>query len=154
MGQVIQWKVFFSTASPLAALTGFLAFLFSPLTVVLVLPLSLRRIIGRYRPYHPGILNSAQGARLGAFMALLSFAAFLIFFLATISLNRGPLLARIHAVAMQNPDPRIQQELLWFTTNAGFAVITSLVLLFFLIMFEIVGLISGALIASAPKNRG
>jgi hypothetical protein len=148
----IQWKVFFSTASPLAALTGFLAFLFSPLTVLVVLPLSLRRIISRYRPYHPGMLRSGQGARLGAFMALLSFAAFLIFFLATLSMNRGPLLARIHELATQNPDPQVQQALLWFTSNTGFIVITGLTLMVFFILFEIVGMISGAIMAP-PKNR-
>lgn len=151
--QEIQWRVFFSAASPLAALTGLLAFLFSPLTVLLVLPLSLRRIIARYRAYHPGSLRSGQGARLGAFMALLSFLAFLIFFLATISLNREPLLARIQEMAARNPDPQVQQAMLWFTTSTGFIVITGFTLFVLLIVFEIVGMVSGALMASPSKNR-
>lgn len=137
----------------MAAITGFLAFLFYPIGVLVVFPLSLRRTITRYRTFHAGGLDSRQGAQLGAFMALLSFAAFLIFFLATISVKRAPLLDRIRELAAQNPDPQAQQMMLWFTTNVGFMVITGLTLLVLLSIFVVVGLISGAWIASPSRNR-
>lgn len=149
----IQWGVFFRTASPLAALTGFLGFLFSPLTVLFVLPLSLRRTIHRYRPYHAGKLSSGQGARLGAFMALLSFVAFLIFFLATISLKREALLKMFQEQAGQYHDPQSQQVLAWLASNQGFAIFTVGALFFALLVFLGIGAISGALMAAPPKKR-
>jgi hypothetical protein len=147
----IQWRVFFRTASPFAALTGFLGWLFFP-AVLVVFPLSFRRTVRQYRPFHSGQLTSGQGARLGAFMALLSFFAFLIFMLPTVLLNRDALLTRIHEMAGQNPDPQAQQMILWFTTNAGFAVLTCLALAIGLIIFLVVGLVSGALM-TPPKNQ-
>jgi hypothetical protein len=147
----IQWRVFFRVASPLAALTGFIACLFLP-AILVVLPLSFRRAVRHYGPFHPGQLTSGQGASLGAFMALLSFFAYLIFMLPTILLSRDVLLGRIREMAGQNPDPQAQQMILWFTTNAGFAVLTCSVLAIFLILFVVVGLISGALM-SPPKDR-
>jgi hypothetical protein len=62
------------------------------------------------------------------------------------------MLERIHKLATQNPDPHMQQTLLWFASNTGFIVITGLTLMFFLVMFEVVGMISGAIMAT-PKNR-
>jgi hypothetical protein len=147
----IQWSVFFRTASPLAALTGFLAWIFFP-TVLVAFPLSFRRTVRQYRPFHPGQLTSGQGARLGAFMALLSFFAFLILLLPTILLGRDVFLARIREMAGQNPDPQAQQMILWFTTNAGFAVLTCLVFAIFLAIFVVVGLVSGA-VMTPPKNQ-
>jgi hypothetical protein len=85
-------------------------------------------------------------------MALLSFFAFLIFMLPTVLLNRDALLTRIHEMAGQNPDPQAQQMILWFTTNAGFAVLTCLALAIGLIIFLVVGLVSGALM-TPPKNQ-
>ena len=148
----IQWKVFFSTASPLAALTGLLTFLFSPLTVVIALPLTLRRVMARYRRIHPGLLRSGQGAGLGAFMALLSFAAFLIFFLPTVSLNRDALLKPLRDQAARNPSPQTQQLLSWATSAQGFPVVVIWACIFILLLFITVGVISGAIMA-APKNR-
>jgi len=150
----IQWGVFFRTASPLSALTGFLACLFFPLAIALVLPLSLRRILNRYRPYHLGGLGVWQGARLGAFMALLSFASFLIFALPTLSVKHDAMVEMLRDRASQYPDPQAQQMALWFTTRPGFALIIALMMLFFLIIFLIVGAASGALMASQQKNRG
>lgn len=147
----IQWGVFFRAASPLAALTGFLAWIFFP-TVLVAFPLSFRRTVRQYRPFHPGQLTSGQGAGLGAFMALLSFFAFVIFLLPTIVLGRDVFLARIREMASQNPDPQAQQMVLWFTTNTGFIVLTCMVFAIFLVIFVVVGLVSGALI-TPPKDR-
>jgi hypothetical protein len=132
-------------------LTGFLAWIFFP-TVLVAFPVSFRRTVRQYRPFHPGQLTSGQGARLGAFMALLSFFAFLILLLPTILLGRDVFLARIREMAGQNPDPQAQQMILWFTTNAGFAVLTCLVFAIFLAIFVVVGLVSGA-VMTPPKNQ-
>ena len=148
----IQWNLFFRMASPLAALTGFLACLVFPIAILLVFPLSLRRVIHRYRPYG-GPVGSGQGARLGAFMGLLSFASFLIFALPTLSLNHGAMMDKVRAMAAQNPDPQAQQMMLWFTTEPGFIVITVFTMLVFLLIFLAIGAISGALLAAPPKNR-
>jgi hypothetical protein len=149
----IHWKTFFSMASPLAALTGFLACLFSPFVVVIALPLSLRRVTAKYLRVHPGLLRSGQGAGMGAFMALLSFLAFLIFFLPTVSLNRDALLKPFRDQAARNPDPQTQQLLSWATSAQGFPLVVIWVCIFILLLFIVVGLISGAMIASSPRNR-
>jgi hypothetical protein len=137
----------------MSALVGFLGFLFLPAALLIVFPLGLRRTILRYRPYQAGELRSGQGAVLGAFMALLSYSAFLIFSISTISLKREPLLARLRELAAQNPDPQAQQMMLWFTTNTGFIVIIAVTMLIFLLIFLGVGFISGALMAGRPKSR-
>jgi uncharacterized membrane protein YhaH (DUF805 family) len=152
VGEGIRWKTFFIMASPLAALTGFIACLFPPLTVVIALPITLRRVMARYRRVHPGLLRSEQGAGLGAFMALLSFVAFLIFFLPMISLNRDVLLKPLHDQAARNPGPQTQQLLAWATSAQGFPVFVTWVCIFILLLFITVGVISGAIMAS-PKKR-
>jgi len=109
--------------------------------------------MARYRPFHPGLLRSGQGAGLGAFMALLSFVAFLIFFLPTVSLNRHELLNPFRDQAARNPDPQPQQVLSWVTSPQGFPVVVIFISIFILLLFMVVGLISGAVIASPPKKR-
>jgi ABC-type antimicrobial peptide transport system permease subunit len=123
------------------------------LALLLVFPLGLRRTLFRYRPYQAGELRSGQSALLGGFMALLSFIAFLIFSVSTISLKREPLLDRLHELAAQNPDPQVQQMMLWFTTNTGFIVIIALTMLIFLVIFLVVGFITGALMSGPSKKR-
>ena len=145
----IHWGAFVRIASPLAALTGIVAWLFFP-AVLIALPLSLRRTIVRYRPFHAGALTSGQGARLGAFMALLSFTAFMILFLPVILLNRAALITKIHETALQNPDPQIQQTMLWFATNTGLIVFIAFMLLFMFVIFLVIGLVGGALMT---RNR-
>ena len=148
----IQWNLLFRTASPLAIVTGVVTFLFFPVGLLLVLPLSLKRIITRYRPFHHGTLSAGQGALAGIFMALLSFLAFVVFFFATFSVNRGPMLNKLHEIAMKNPDPQAQQIMLWYTSNEGFTIVIALVLVFFLVLFLIAGGINGALITRAKKR--
>jgi len=86
-------------------------------------------------------------------MALLSFTSFLAFFLATLSWSREVVLAKVHELAAKNPDPQIQAQMLWFATPAGFVAFTILTLMFFLTMFLIVGIASGALISRSSKMR-
>jgi hypothetical protein len=149
----LQWGIFFRLASPLAALAGFLGFLFSPLIVVLILPLCLRKTLNRYRPYHARAVSPSEGSVLGAFMALLSFAAFLIFSLATLSVKREFLQKVFQDQAAQNHDPQSQQFFAWVTSNHGFAIIMVLALFFALCVFLVTGAISGAVMAGRPKDR-
>jgi hypothetical protein len=148
----IQWSLFFRAASPLAVVTGVATYLFFPVGLLLVLPLSLKRIIARYRPFHSGAMQPSQGALMGAFMAFLSFASFLVFFLATLSVKREPLFKLFHDLAAQSPDPWTQQMLLWYTTSDGFIALTVWALIFCLALFLIAGAVSGALITRAKKR--
>ena len=89
---------------------------------------------------------------MGAFMAALSFAAFLVFALPTLSLQRASLLDKFRDIAAHNPDdPRSQQFAMWVTTNEGFVVFVALTLAFALAFFLITGAISGALFTRAKK---
>ena len=150
--QAIQWGVYSRAALPLAALTGFIAAMFLP-AVLVAFPLSFRRTLSQYRPFHAGPLPSRQGARLGALMALLSFAAFLVFFLPLVLLGHDSLAERIRAMAAQNPDPQAQQALLWLTTPSGFVVFSVFAVLFVLFLMLLVGLLCGALMTGQSENR-
>ncbi len=112
-----------------------------------MLPLSLRRIIARYRPFHSGPLRASHGAQLGAFTALLSFAAFLVFFLATLSLHR----TAIQEYAAQRSDPQSQQLAQLAASNEGFAVLMIYLAVFGLAGLLIAGAVSGALITRPRK---
>lgn len=109
--------------------------------------------MARYRPYHPGPISRGQGARMGALMALLSFTSFLVFLLAALPLKREVIMSKFRELAAQNPDPQGQAAMLWFATPAGFVAFTILTLMFFLTMFLIVGMASGALISRSSKMR-
>ena len=148
----IHWDLFFKAALPLAAVIGVITWLFFP-SILLVLPLMFRSTLGRYRRLHCGTLNSGQGARLGAVMALLSFAVFAVFFAPTAWWNRDYLVTRIQQVAAQSPDPQFQQSMLWFTGSAGLVACIGVMLAFALLIFLLIGLLSGALMTGAPRNR-
>lgn len=148
----IQWRVYSRAALPLAALTGFVAAMFFP-AVIVAFPLGFRRTLSQYRPFHSGPLTSRQGAHLGAFMALLSFAASLVFYVPTIVLGHDTLVARIREMAAQYPDPQAQQMVLWFTTRPGFVILSAIVLAFVLLILLLVGLLCGALMTGQSEDR-
>jgi len=148
---LIQWGTVFRLASPLAIVTGVASALFSPIILLVVFPISLKRIITRYRPFHSGLLRTGQGAAMGAFTALLSFIAYLVVMIPVIAANRSPFLDLIRKSGAQNPDPQAQQVAQWFTTNEGFVVFMSIMLLLVLAIFLIAGVISGALLTRAKK---
>lgn len=147
----IQWNLVFRLASPLAVISGVMSFLVFPVGLLLVLPFSLKRIITRYRPLHTGALPPGQGSAIGAFMGLLSFIAFLVFPLATLSLRRAEMLDKFHKLAAQAPDAQSRQIIQWFATNQGFAFITTMAFIFILAIFLIAGAISGAWITRTKK---
>jgi len=147
----IQWGTVFRLASPLAIVTGVVSYLFVPIGLLLVLPISLKRVLTRYRPFHSGVLRTGQGAAMGAFTALLGFVAYLVFMIPTIAGNRGTVLDIIRKSGAQNPDPQAQQIAQWFTTNQGFVVFVCILLGFLLAIFLIAGIISGALLTRAEK---
>ena len=88
---------------------------------------------------------------MGAFTALLSFIAYLVVMIPVIAANRSPFLDLIRKSGAQNPDPQAQQVAQWFTTNEGFVVFMSIMLLLVLAIFLIAGVISGALLTRAKK---
>src|ERR1700756_1506989 len=105
----IAWRDFVRAATPLAAVTGILTVPFAPLGLFVLLPANLIWAIARYRRNRPLAIRAGQGARMGALMGVLSFGFFLACFLATITLwrtqYREAMIARIHEIAAQNPDP-------------------------------------------------
>lgn len=149
----LHWGLFFRIASPVAALTGLLSVLFLPVGLFLILPFGVRRAISRYRPHHAGPLQRGHCARLGTFTALLSYLSFFIFFLATISLNRAALIQRAQESAQKNPGPQAQEVLRLLSTSEGFITIVAMGLIFFLVLFLLIGLASGALAMRSASSR-
>ena len=148
----IQWNLLFRLASPLAVISGVMSILVFPVGLLLVLPFSLKRIITRYRPFHTGALLPGQGAAIGGFMGLLSFIAFLVFFLATLSLRRANVLDKVHQWIAQAPDAQSRQIAQWFATSQGFTLLVISAIVFVLVIFLIAGAISGAWITRAKKG--
>ena len=148
----IQWRVYTRIALPLAALTGFITAMFFP-AVLLAFPLSFRRTLSQYRRLHSGVLPSRQGARLGAWMALLSFAASLLFIVPRIVLSHDTLVGHIRELAARYSDPQSQQTVLWLTTTPGFVVLSAFVLGFMLFVMMLVGLLCGALMTGESGKR-
>jgi len=86
-------------------------------------------------------------------MALLSFTSFLVFVLAALPLKREVIISTFRELATQNPDPQGQAVMLWLATPTGFVAFTILTLMFFLAIFLVVGIVSGALISKSAKMR-
>ena len=147
----IQWRTYSREALPLAALTGFVAAMFFP-AIIVAFPLSFRRTLSKYRHFHFGVLTAREGARLGAFMALLSFAASLLFYVPMFVLGHDVLVGRIRDMAAQYPGPQAQQ-VLWLTTPSGLVVLSTLVLGFMLFITLLVGLLCGALMTGQSEHR-
>jgi ribose/xylose/arabinose/galactoside ABC-type transport system permease subunit len=89
---------------------------------------------------------------MGAFMALLSFAAFLVFALSTVSLQRASLLDKFRNFAAEHPDPLSQRFAIWVATSEGFFVFMALTLALAFAIFLIAGAVSGAFITRAKKR--
>lgn len=153
----IEWKTFIRSAAPMAALSGVLTALLPPLGMFIALPASLVWTISLYRRRYPAPMRSAQGARMGALMGLLSFGFYAAFFLSPPSQAkfREVIVNNIRERASQAPDPQSQQVLQWFATPHGFIAITAILLAMILAVFLIIGITSGAMaIAFAkPPNR-
>lgn len=153
----IDWKYFLRTAIPLAALTDVLTITLHPLALFVFLPANLVWAISRYRRHRPIAIGSGQGARMGALMGLLSFAFFLAFFLVSISFQHAQyydtMIARIHEISAQNPDPQAQQMLQWFATPDGLITFTAIALVTILLICLAVGTGSGAMAIALGKGR-
>jgi len=153
----IAWKDFIHVAAPLAAITGIVTVPLAPLGLFVLLPANLIWAIARYRRNRPLAIRAGQGARMGAVMGGLSFGFFLACFLATISLwrtqYREMMIARIHEIAAQNPDPQAQQMTQWFATPHGLIFLTAIGMGTILLAFLIIGMGSGALAIALGKAR-
>jgi hypothetical protein len=153
----IDWKHFFRTAAPLAALIGMVSVPLAPLGLFLLLPAGSIWGISRYRQRRTGPLRGGQGARMGALMGLLSFGFFLAFFLAAISSSWEKYCEVMNSWilerAAQTPDVASQQMLQRFATPDGLITFTAIGLAMFLAIFLIVGLTSGALAVALRNAR-
>lgn len=153
----ISWREFIRAAAPLAAVTGIITVPLAPLGLFVLLPANLIWAIARYRRNRPLTIRTGQGARMGAVMGALSFGFFLPCFLATITLWRTQyhemMIARIHEIAAQNPDPQAQQMLQGLATPHGLIVFTAIGLGTILLIFLVIGMGSGALAVALGKAR-
>lgn len=155
----IDWKAFARSAAPLAALSGVLTALLPPLGLFIVLPASLVWTISLYRRRRPAPMRTGQGARMGAFMALISFVFYAMFFLTPASQARlhELVITTVQERAAQAPDQQSQQILQWFATPHGFIAITAFILAVILAIFLIIGIASGAMtiaFTKAPNRNG
>ena len=144
-------------AAPLAALTGILTFILPPLGLFVLLPANLVWAISRYLRRRPMALGSGQGARMGAMMGALSFGFFLTSFFIGLSFFwtdfRNAMIAKMHEIAAQNPDPQAQQMMQRLATPDGFIVFIAILLGSILLFFLIIGMGSGALAVALGKAR-
>jgi len=94
---------------------------------------------------------------MGAVMGVLSFGFFLACFLAAINLwrtqYREMMIARIHEIAAQNPDPQAQQMTQWFATPHGLIFLTAIGMGTILLAFLVIGMGSGTLAVALGKGR-
>lgn len=151
----IQWKVFLSTAWPLGLLAGLLAGFVPLLGIVLLLPAAVVIAVRMYRKRHFVAMRSAQGARLGLVMGLISFCGFAPVFAAVITLNQSfhqQLLEGMSQAAARNPDPQVRQIMeSMLNTQQGFAILVGFSLVFFLVIILIITSAVGAL---ATRSAG
>jgi hypothetical protein len=153
----IDWRYFLRTAIPLAVLTDVLTVTLHPLALFVFLPANLVWAISRYRRHGALNIGTGQGARMGAMMGLLSFAFFLAYFLVGLSFlhaqYREVMIAQIHQISAQNPDPQAQQMLQWFATPDGLITFTAIALITILLICLAVGSGSGAMAIALRKDR-
>lgn len=149
----IQWKVFLTSAWPLAVLAGLLTGFVPLLGIVLLMPISVVIAVRMYRKRHFIDLRGGQGVRLGLAMGLISFLGFAPVFAAVITLNQTfhqQLLEGMSQAAARNPDPQVRQIMdSMLNTPQGFAVLVGFSLIFFLAIILLVSSATGALAARA-----
>jgi hypothetical protein len=142
----IQWKSYRRIAIPLSVIAGIAIAFIAPIGLVTFFA-AIIYSVNRYRRVHPGQLSPSQGARLGAFHGLISFAVATVIQISL--LNQGEFRRQMTLEVQRrfagNPDPQVQQLVQWAETNQGFLVITALGMLFMLAVFLIVASLAGAL---------
>jgi hypothetical protein len=150
----IEWKPFIRSAAPLAALTGVLTALLTPLGLFIALPASSVWTISRYRRGRPAPIGSGQGARMGALMGLISFGFYAAFFLSPASQSEFHelIVNNLQQQALHAPDPQSQQLLQWLATPHGFIAVIAFTLAVILVIFLIIGIGSGAMAAALAKT--
>lgn len=153
----IDWKHFFRTAAPLAALIGMVTVRLAPLGLFLLLPAGSIWAISRYRQQRTGPLRGGQGARMGAATGLLAFGFFLALSLVGLSFNWTKYCEAVNGLIReriaQTPDLPSQQVLQWFTTPDGMLTFTVIALATVLVAFLVIGTGSGALAVALGNTR-
>lgn len=153
----IDWKVFLRIAAPLALAVAFFT-PYSPLVGWLVLlPGSVFLAIHFYRRRRPGLLKTAQGAKLGALIALLTFAVLAV--LLAILIAHDPAAYRrdaenaVRDALARNPSPQAEVVRALFAGPRGVAVLTAMGMAILLAFLLAIGSIAGALAASLGRNK-
>jgi hypothetical protein len=154
----IQWKSFFRTALPLAAVAGFFTAYGSPLGIILF-PASVVLAAYIYRRRQPGALAAWQGAKMGAFMGLLSSVFFALVlaaeYVADAPAFRQAMVMNGQEIVAHSLTPESQQMAQsWFSGAHAVAVITALLVVSTLVSLLAIGAVSGTLAAAFfGKNR-
>jgi hypothetical protein len=105
-----------------------------------------------YRRRQPGPLAAWQGAKMGAFIGLASFAFFAVFFAVDVGMDpaayRQNIDQAVQKAVASNPDPQVQQMLHSLLTGTrGTVVFTAILMVFSLGFLAAIGGISGSLAA-------
>jgi hypothetical protein len=157
----IRWRSFWRIALIISMLNG-LAFIFLglfglSLAGMLVFVVGIAFAIVLYRPHHQGPLLASQGARLGAFAGLLSFAVLLFLTVLAVAPNPGEYRKQLVLAVQQqtagNPDPRAQQVAQFVATRPGLILFTVFLVIFTLAFFVVLSSAVGALTAAFSRSK-
>jgi hypothetical protein len=154
----VQWRNFFRIVLPLAAVAGFFDVAMPPVGGFILLPGSVVLAIYIYRRRQPGPIPSWQGAKMGAFIGMLSSAFFALVlgveYAADAPAFRQAMVKNGQEIVAHSFTPESQQMAqVWFSGTHGVAVITTLLLVSTLLYLLIIGGVSGALAAAFSSNK-
>lgn len=153
----IQWRSFFRIALPLAGVVGVSQTVF-PAIALLLLPGSVILAIQIYRRRQPGPVRPAHGAKMGAFIGLVSFGVYALFFVIKVAGDpagfRQQMAALIQEAISRNPTPEARQmaEAL-FRGTGGLVFFFAVGMVFLLGFLLALGGISGALAARFSREK-
>jgi hypothetical protein len=152
----IDWKRFLSIAAPLAGLVGILTAYVPPVWLVLF-PGSVFLAVHLYRRRRPGPLKTAQGARMGALVGLLTFTVLVLLLVAAIAHDpagyRQEAESGMRDALARNPSPQAAQMAQALSGPRGVALLTIMGMSVLLVFTLIIGSVSGALAASLGRNK-
>jgi hypothetical protein len=152
----IDWKRFLRIAAPMSGLVGILT-VYVPLAWLVLFPGSVFLAVHVYRRHRPGPLKTAQGARLGTLVGVLTFAVVALFLVAAVvhdpSGYRQQMESGLRDALARNPNPQADQAVQMFSGARGIAFLTVFGMSLLLVFTLIIGGVSGALAASLGRNR-
>jgi hypothetical protein len=159
----LLWGKFLRTALPLAFLTS-LACLMNPFFGWLMLLGTVIWGTLHYQRKHASHISAGLGARLGAFMGLLTFGFLFLLVMLDFALSvfvwhnaaeiREELVKKILQTMSQNPDPRALEMAHWLTEGHSLVFFLVLGLLIFLVLLLLSATAAGAVAGGVSSKKG